>query len=388
MVNNRLFITDRANAVTPFLVMEILEKAKEMELRGEDIVHLEVGEPDFDSPKCVKDAAKEAIDRSETRYSPSLGLRQLREAIADDYRKKYGVKFSYERVVITSGTSPVLQMIFAALLERGDEVIMTDPHYACYPSFVNFFGGTPVYIKTWEEDNFRLNPADILSRITEKTRAILINSPSNPTGTILSVPDMQEIVKMAIPVVSDEIYNGLIYDGEERSILEFCDNAFVVDGFSKRYAMTGWRLGFAVVPEIYVRPMQRLAQNFFISAPTVSQWAGIAALDKAGEDLEIMRMEYGRRRDFLLGGLKKIGLDVASDPAGAFYVFVNMRAYTDDSLAFALDILEKAKVAVSPGIDFGEGGEGFIRLSYATSIERIEEGLTRLEKYLSSYFQP
>lgn len=385
MGNNRHLITGRANAITPFLVMEILEKAKGMELKGEDIVHLEVGEPDFESPQCVKDAAKKAIDRGETGYSPSLGLRQLREEIVDSYQRKYGVKFSYERVIVTSGTSPVLQMIFATLLEKGDEVIMTDPHYACYSNFVTFFEGTPVYIKTREEDNFRIKPTDIKNRITDKTRAILINSPANPTGTILSGSDMREIVKTGVPVVSDEIYNGLIYEGKERSILEFSDDAFVVDGFSKKYAMTGWRLGYAIVPEMYIRPMQKLAQNFLISAPIISQWAGIAALKEAGKEFELMRKEYGKRRDFLLSGLKKIGLNVASNPAGAFYVFVNMKAYTDDSLAFAFDILEKAKVAVTPGIDFGEGGEGFIRLSYAVSMERIEEGLIRLETYLSNY---
>jgi len=377
-------IPARAGSITPFLVMDILERAKNMEARGEDIVHLEVGEPDFDTPQRIKDAAKRAIDGGKTKYAPSLGIPQLREEIAAAYQAKYGVKCPSGRVIVTSGTSPVLQMIFAALIERGDEVIMSDPHYACYSNFVSFFEGTPVLVKTREEDNFALKPSDIRKRITKKTRAILVNSPANPTGTILSGPDMREIADIGIPVVSDEIYNGLVYEGEEHSMLEFSDDAFVVDGFSKRYAMTGWRLGFAIVPERYVRPLQRLVQNFFISAPTVSQWAGIAALKEAGKDLEAMRREYSRRRDFMLEGLRSLGLRVASNPAGAFYVFVNMKDYTRDSLPFAMDILEEAKVAVTPGIDFGAGGEGFIRLSYATSIEKIEEGLRRLKRYLST----
>ncbi len=378
-------IPERVESLTPFLVMDILDRAKELEAGGEDIVHFEVGEPDFETPSCVKKAAVQAIESGETRYAPSLGLRSLREMIAERYRVKYGVSVPVERIIVTSGSSPALQMIFATLVESGDEVIMTDPHYACYANFVNFFGGTPVFVETREEENFRLIPDEIEKKITSKTTAILINSPANPTGALMPEEDMEAITGMGVPVVSDEIYHGLVYEGKERSILEFSDQSFVVDGFSKRYAMTGWRVGYCVLPERYVRPFQRLLQSFYISAPTISQYGAMAALQEGEKDLEEMRNAFRERRDFLLSALEGIGLKVASKPAGAFYLLVNVSDYTKDSLGFAKDLLEKGKVATTPGVDFGAGGEGFLRLSYVASIERLDEGVRRIEDYLKEY---
>lgn len=375
---------ERTELITPFLVMDILERAKEMEAEGADIVHLEVGEPDFDSPAFVRDAAIKAIDEGRTRYAPSLGLPQLRKAIAESYKSRYGIDLSPERVVLTSGSSPALQMVFASLLNPGDEVIMTDPHYACYANFVRFFGGVPVFVPTCETDNFRFSPSDIENKISEKTRAILINSPANPTGAVISPEDLDAISRLGVTIVSDEIYEGLVYDGADHSILEYNENAFVVNGFSKRYAMTGWRLGYVVVPEEYIPTLRKLVQNFFISAPTLSQWAGLAAIEGPVDDLVMIRSEFKKRRDFLIDGLEEIGLEVGSRPEGAFYILVNIKRYTNDSLSFCNDLLEKAMVAATPGIDFGDGGEGFIRLSYATSIERMEEGLKRIDRYLKS----
>ncbi|MBE9536602.1 MAG: pyridoxal phosphate-dependent aminotransferase [Proteobacteria bacterium] len=378
-------ITRRAEEVTPFYVMDLLDRAKEMESKGENVIHFEVGEPDFETPPCIRDAAKKAIDEKKLGYSPSLGLPELREALAERYLRVYGVNISPERVVITSGSSPALQMIFGMLLEEGDEVIMTDPHYACYANFVRFFGGKPVFIETRESSNFRFDPDMISAAITARTKAILVNSPANPTGVLMPEEDMKAIAAMGINVVSDEIYHGLCYEGEEHSMLEYDRDAFIIDGFSKRYAMTGWRLGYAIVPDGYVRPMQRLVQNFFISAPVISQWAGLAALEKAGDDLAMMRSSYDKRRRFLISGLEKIGLEISSIPAGAFYIFVNMRRYTSDSLPFVYDLLDKAKVAVTPGIDFGSAGEGHIRLSYAISEELMAEGLRRIARYLDAF---
>ncbi len=382
MSSEKRVMPERTASITPFLVMDILERAKRMEALGEDVVHLEVGEPDFATPPPVREAAKRAIDLRMTGYAPSLGLPELREAVAERYRGTYGVDIPAERVIITSGSSPALQMVFAAILDPGDEVIMTDPHYACYSNVVRFFGGRPVFIRTKEEENFRFNPDDIIERVTGKTRAVLVNSPANPTGVVMPGEDLERIAGIGVTVVSDEIYHGLVYEGKEHSILEFSDDAFVVDGFSKRFAMTGWRLGYAVVPERYVRPIQRLVQNFYISAPTLSQWGGLEALRSGEEYLVRMRDEYRRRRDFLMKGLGEIGLETASKPAGAFYILVNVSRYTRDSLQFSVNLLEKAKVAVAPGIDFGEGGREFIRLSYATSMERIGEGLKRIHEYL------
>ncbi|MDT8318244.1 MAG: pyridoxal phosphate-dependent aminotransferase [bacterium] len=384
MSDHRFVMPERTESITPFLVMDILERAKEMETEGVDIVHLEVGEPDFDSPVFVRDAAKKAIDDGRTRYAPSLGLPQLRAAIAETYKSRYGINISPERVILTSGSSPALQMVFASLLNPGDEVIMTDPHYACYANFVRFFGGVPIFVRTCEADNFRFSPSNIESKISEKTRAVLINSPENPTGAVMSSEDLDAISRLGVTIVSDEIYEGLVYDGADHSILEYSENAFVVNGFSKRYAMTGWRLGYLIVPEEFILPVRKLVQNFFISAPTLSQWAGLAAIEGPGDDLAAMRDEFKKRRDFLLGGLEKIGLKVGSRPEGAFYVLVNVEKYTTDSLSFCNDLLEKALVAATPGVDFGDGGEGFIRLSYATSMERLEEGLKRIDRYLKS----
>ena len=384
MSNHGFGMPERIESITPFLVMDILERAKEMETEGADIVHLEVGEPDFDSPVFVRDAAIKAIDEGRTRYAPSLGLPQLRKAIAESYKSRYGIDLSPERVILTSGSSPALQMVFASLLNPGDEVIMTDPHYACYANFVRFFGGVPVFVPTCETDNFRFSPSHIESKISEKTRAILINSPANPTGAVISPEDLNAISRLGVTIVSDEIYEGLVYDGEDHSILEYNENAFVVNGFSKRYAMTGWRLGYVILPDEYILPIRKLVQNFFISAPTLSQWAGLAAVEGPVDDLVAMRDEFRKRRDFLIDGLGKIGLNVGSRPEGAFYILVNVRKYTTDSLSFCNDLLEKALVAATPGIDFGDGGEGFIRLSYATSMERMEEGLKRIDRYLKS----
>ena len=382
MSERKLTIPERTEAITPFYVMDILEKAKKMEAEGRDVIHLEVGEPDFETPQCIRNAAKEVIDKGKLGYTPSLGLPQLREAIAEKYRQEYSVLVAPDQVIVTSGSSPALQMIFASLITPGDEVIMSAPHYACYANLVEFFGGRPLFINTKEENNFRFTPADIEKVMTEKSKVILINSPANPTGIVIPPEDLEAISKMGLTVVSDEIYHDLVYEGRAHSMLEYDSQAFVIDGFSKRYAMTGWRLGYAIVPPEYVRPIERLAQNFFISAPTISQWAGISAIKEGGADLQSMREEYKKRRDFLLSGLDRIGLKVLSKPAGAFYIFVNMRKYTDNSLQFAYDLLEEANVAVTPGIDFGVGGEGFIRLSYAISIEKLDIALKRIEEYL------
>jgi len=381
-VIDKVKLPHRASEITPFLVMDILEKAKKMEAGGEDIVHLEVGEPDFDTPLSVREAAKEAIDRGQTGYAPSLGLPELREIISEDYNARYGVNITSERVIITSGSSPALQMIFASLINEGDEVIMSNPHYACYENFVKFFGGHARFVDLGEKEDFRLKSHAVSGKISKKTRAILVNSPANPTGVVLSGSELESICNLNVPVISDEIYHGLTYEGDEHSVLEFSDDAFVVNGFSKRYAMTGWRLGYAIVPHDYIRPLQRLIQNFFISAPTISQWGGLAALKYAGEDLQLMKEEFRKRRDYIVEGLGKMGLKLGARPEGAFYVLVNVKDFTNDSLSFCYDLLDKGKVALTPGIDFGSGGEGYVRLSYANSIERIGEGLQRIGKYL------
>ncbi len=294
------------------------------------------------------------------------------------------MSISPEQILVSSGTSPVMMLLFAVLLEEGDEVILSDPRYACYPNMVRFAGGVPVDVPVYEQDAFQFDPEAVRAHLTARTRAIMINSPSNPTGTLLSAERMAALAELGTPIISDEIYHGLVYEGRERSILEFTPDAFVLNGFSKQYAMTGLRLGYLIAPPAYMRPIQKLQQNFFISANSAAQQGGIAALQCAADDVARMKRTYDERRRYMLDRLRALGLGVAVEPTGAFYVFANARHLGQDSLSLAFDILEKAHLGVTPGIDFGPNGEGFLRFSYAAALDRIAEGMDRLEAYLAS----
>jgi len=373
--------------MTPFIVMDVLEKAHEMERQGVHIIHMEVGEPDFDTPLCIKEAACKALDNGHTHYTHSLGMIELRETISEHYLKTYSVSVDPDQIVISSGTSPAMFVMFATLLEKGDQVIISDPHYACYPNFIKFVQGEPVNIPVYEEDGFQYRPEAIEKKITGKTKGIFINSPSNPTGNLLSKDRMEAIAALSLKpgspyIISDEIYHGLVYEGKEHSILEFTEKAFVFNGFSKLYAMTGLRLGYMIAPKQFIRPIQKVQQNFFISANAMVQVAGIAALKHAGEDILRMKRIYNERRQYIIRRLKDMGLGITVEPTGAFYVFANAKHISNDSYKLVFDILEKAHVGVTPGIDFGKNGEGYLRFSYATSMENIAEGMDRLENYL------
>ncbi|MDD4802478.1 MAG: pyridoxal phosphate-dependent aminotransferase [Syntrophomonas sp.] len=381
---NKFLPSSRAQQLSPFIVMEVLEKAQAMMAQGEDIIHLEVGEPDFATPEPVKEAALRAMQQDDTHYTHSLGKITLREEIARYYRKKYGVEISPEQVIITSGTSPGMLLIFSALLEKGEEIILPDPYYACYPNFIRYVDGQPVFVPVSEEDGFKYRPEDIKNYLSPLTRAIMVNSPSNPTGGVFSAVELKNLAALDQMIISDEIYNGLIYEGEEHSILEFTDRAFVINGFSKLYAMTGWRLGYVIAPREYIRVMQIMQQNFFICASSFAQEGGIAALSDCDQDVQKMLGIYNERRLYLLDRLKQMGIATRHDPSGAFYALANVKEYTDDSYHFAFEILEQAKVAVTPGIDFGANCEGYIRFSYANSLSNIKEGLNRLELFLKN----
>lgn len=381
---NKYLSSSRAQQLSPFIVMEVLEKAQSMAAQGEDIIHLEIGEPDFDTPEPVKEAALRAIKQNDTHYTHSLGKITLREEIARYYWKKYRVEISPEQVIVTSGTSPGMLLVFSALLERGEEIILPDPYYACYPNFIRYVDGQPVFVPVNEEDAFKYRPADIKKHISPLTRAIMVNSPSNPTGSVFSRSELESLAGLDQFIISDEIYNGLIYEGEEHSILEFTDRAFVINGFSKLYAMTGWRLGYVIAPREYIRSMQIMQQNFFICASSFAQEGGIAALRDCDKEVQEMLGIYNQRRRYLLERLKQMGIATRHDPSGAFYALANVKEYTNDSYDMAFKILEQAKVAVTPGIDFGANCEGYIRFSYANSLSNIKEGLDRLEVYLKS----
>ncbi len=384
---NRLEPAERCSGITPFLVMEVLEKIQKMESAGKDVVHLEIGEPDFPVPECVLRETVDALGRHETGYTHSLGDLRLRRAISRWHRDKYKTDIDPDRILVTSGTSPAMLLFFSAFVEPGDEIIISDPHYACYPNFIKFARGVPVTVPVSEEEGFQYTTAGIKKKITEKTKGIFINSPSNPTGNVMSGERMKKIAELCdakgITPISDEIYHGLVYEGEEHSILEFTDNAFVFNGFSKLFAMTGLRLGYIIAPEQHIRTLQILHQNFFICANSLAQSCGARALSESAAETLKMKETYTRRRKFMIKRLREMGLGITVEPTGAFYVFANAKHISGDSFALALDILEKQHVGVTPGIGFGENGEGYLRFSYANSLENIEKGMDRLEPYFS-----
>ncbi|MGB4594212.1 MAG: pyridoxal phosphate-dependent aminotransferase [Coriobacteriia bacterium] len=380
-------VSRRAQMIKPFVVMDVVARAKELEASGRDIVRLEIGDPDFQTPAVITRAAEAAMEAGDTGYTQSAGLPDLRDAIVAHFTGAYGVTIDADDIVVTQGTSPAMLLLFGALLDPGDEVIISDPCYPAYPNYINFLGGVPVRVPVRAEDGFRFRMDDLRAAITPRTKAIVINSPANPMGTVLGPGDLKALAAVAeetgIWIASDEIYHGLQFDGPSHSILEYTDRAFVLNGFSKAYAMTGWRLGYLIAPRRFVRAAEVIQQNFFLCANHFVQVAGTVALLQAQNDVARMRAVYDERRRYLVPALRDIGLRVATEPTGAFYVFADATAWGADSLALTGRLLEEAGVAVAPGIDFGPGGEGFLRFSYAASLERLHEGVSRLRDWSS-----
>lgn len=369
--------------MTSFLVMDVLEKAGEMSREGIDIVHLEVGEPDFDVPECVRGAVDDAYNKHITHYTHSLGDPELRVEIASLYNREYGVNVSPDRILVTSGTSPALLLVTMLLCSPDSEVILSNPGYACYKNFVLAAHAKPVYVDLDPSKGFEYNIEDIKSKINANTAAIFINSPMNPTGAILSDKFMREIATLGVSVVSDEIYHGLVYEGKAHSMLEYADDAIVLNGFSKRFAMTGLRLGYLIAPQKYMAALQKMGQNFLICASSTAQKAGISTLRDKSDYEQKMLSTYNKRRLYMIERLRSMGFVIPKDPQGAFYIFADASRFTSDSLKFAFDVLENAHVGITPGVDFGTGiCSHYVRFSYANSLERIKEGLDRLERYL------
>jgi len=382
-MNYRTMLSHRANEFTSFIVMDVMAKAEELERKGEHVIHLEVGEPDFMTPKIIEEAAIEALKKQKVKYTHALGLLELREAICEYYYNEYNVSLSPDQILVTTGTSPALLFAMLAIINPGEDVIVSNPRYPCYQNFIIAAGGLVNEIVTYPQEGFQYRPDDIKKKITPKTKAIMINSPCNPTGIVMSKDALQTIAQFDKQfIISDEIYHGLVYKDRAHSILEFTDKAFVINGFSKLYAMTGWRLGYCIFPKEFTNVMQRIHQNFMISANNFIQWAGIAALKHAKQDVDNMRNTYNSRREYMIRRLQSMGFTIHVEPTGAFYVFADARTFCSDSYTEAFNIIEKVKVGVTPGIDFGSAGQGFLRFSYATSLENIQEGLNRIETYL------
>jgi aspartate/methionine/tyrosine aminotransferase len=376
-------IASRARAIEPFLAVEVFQRAQALERGGADVIHLEFGEPDFETPPVIREAAEKALKDGRTRYVDTLGILPLREAIAEHYWTRYRVRVAPDQVLVTAGTSPAMLLLFTMLLERGDQVLLSDPHYACYPKFVRYAEAEPVTVPVSEDDGFQFRPEAVAAAVTSRTRALLLNSPANPTGTVLGPDRMAALAQLGPWLVSDEIYHGLTYEGPEHTVLEFTDRAFVLNGFSKAFAMTGWRVGYLIAPLEFMATLTAIHGNFFISTNEFVQWAALAALREAGPDAARFRRVFDERRTATVAGLRGIGLGVGAMPTGAFYVLANARRFTGDSLRLAFDILEHAHVGVTPGVDFGRNAEGYLRFSYAAALPRIEEGLRRIGRFLA-----
>ncbi len=374
-------ITGHLNHVSSFLAMDVFAKAEELEKQGRDIIHLEFGEPDFPTPAIISDVGIQSIRDARTKYTHTQGIDDFREAVVGKYSRKYNVDISPSQVLTSSGSSILLYLAIRLLVPPGDEIIVTDLCYSCYDNLAFVGGAVPVRVNLSLESGFQLDIDAVKKAITPKTRAILINSPMNPTGTVLSKECMKDLAELGIPIISDEIYGDLIYEGDSYSMLNFTDNCIVLNGLSKFYAMTGWRLGYMIVKPEWMEVAAKIHQNMMISASHFVQDAGTVAITKGEPECEKMSREFNKRRVFLLKRLKEIGLDPGYSPVGAFYVFLKYPNQEIKSLDLSMDLLEKTGVAMTPGIDYGLAGEGFIRISYANSMENIDEALNRLQGY-------
>ena len=388
MTDNSPHIARRMADIEPFHVMDLLAKARALEAQGKDIVHMEIGEPDFVTPDPVCEAGKRAIDAGLTHYTPAVGLPALREAISDFYQSEYGVSVSPERILITPGASGALLLTMGVLVNPGDEIIMADPGYPCNRHFARLMEGKAVGVPVGAETEYQLDASLLEKHWSKSTVAALLASPSNPTGTLVPHENLQAMSGVAQSrggrLVVDEIYHGLIYEGDVGTALSLSDDLFVINSFSKYFCMTGWRLGWLVAPEAYVRELDKLAQNIFLAAPTIAQHAALAAFEpEARAILNERRDVYRQRRDFLLPALRELGFDVPVVPQGAFYIYANCSRFTDDSYIFANELLEQSGVAITPGRDFGANlPEQHVRFAYTTSLERLKEGVDRLATFL------
>jgi len=382
-------IAARMERIVPFYVMDLLARAKQLEAEGRSVIHMEVGEPDFVTPEPVIEAGKNALSAGHTGYTAATGIPELRQAISDHYGRLFSLAIDPARIIVTPGSSGALQLVMSVLIDPGQQVLMTDPGYPCNKNFVELVSGVPVGLPVGPEMNYQLSSSQIEDNWSDNTRAVMVATPSNPTGTLVERDEMvriHETVKArGGQLIVDEIYQGLVYGMSGYSALELADDIFVINSFSKYFGMTGWRLGWVVAPEPYVESLDTLAQNLFLSCASMSQYAALQAFSPQSlEVLEQRRQEFERRRDFLLPALQEIGFEVPVKPQGAFYLYANSSRLTDDSFSFAYDLLEAQGVAITPGKDFGiHRPEQHVRFAYTNSIENMAEGVRRIKEFLA-----
>jgi aspartate/methionine/tyrosine aminotransferase len=374
--------------IKPFYVMKLLARAKELEAQGHSIIHMEIGEPDFVTPQPVVEAGVAALRSGQVHYTPASGLPALREAIASWYSKDAGITVSPERIIVTPGASGALLLSMAALLNPGDAVLMADPGYPCNRYLIRLLEGRSVCIPITDESAYQLTSKHVESHWGPTTKAVLVASPANPTGALLSQDTLAALVdsieSRGGTLIVDEIYHGLVYEGEATTALVLSDQVFVINSFSKYFGMTGWRLGWLVAPKNFIQAADKLAQNLFLAASTPAQYAALTAFKpETLQILEARRVEFQQRRDFLLSRLRDLGFHVPVTPQGAFYIYADCSRFSADSVAFSRDLLEKVGVAVTPGIDFGcNAHKKHLRFAYTTSMKQLQEGIERLQTYL------
>jgi aspartate/methionine/tyrosine aminotransferase len=385
-LKNHAGIAARMAKIQPFHVMEMMERARQLEAGGHSIIHMEIGQPDFGAPPQVIAQAVRAMQSDPLGYTTTLGLPALREAIAGHYARQYGVTVSPQRIAVTAGASGAFVIALGVLVDPGDEVVMPDPCYSCNPNFVRMFDGIPVFMPVDEASSYQPVLADVQRCWTPRTRGVLLASPSNPTGTLMARQEVRAIADWVHAqggfVIMDEIYQGLVYDQAWTTAASESADIWVINSFSKYFGMTGWRLGWMLVPECRMPEVEKLAQNAFICPPAPAQQAALAAFrNDTLEVLERRRIELQRRRDFLVPALEGLGFRIASRPAGAFYVYAGCQAFGEDSSVLAMAILEQLGVAITPGVDFGSHrASQHVRFAYTRSMLELEEGMARLSR--------
>lgn len=389
-MKNTHTISQRAQLIEPFHVMHILAQARQLEADGHDVIHLEVGEPDFATPDAVNQAARRAIDQGKTRYTPAMGIAELRQAIADYYQSELGAQVSASNIVITPGASGALQLALAALIDPGRKIMLADPGYPCNRHFIRLLEGCANTINVDETTRFQLTSTLIERFWDEQTVAAMIATPSNPTGTLVMRDEMQQIINVieqkSAWLLVDEIYQGLVYDQPDYTAASMSDSVIVINSFSKFFSMTGWRLGWMVVPDALLQTVDRLAQNLFLAPPTISQYAALECF--SATNLSVLRQqrdELKLRRDYLVNALSQLGFSIEVIPGGAFYIYANISGFSDDSYSFCERLLKEAHVAITPGIDFGSHrAKQYVRFAYTQPVERLQIAIDRLNDFITS----
>jgi len=368
--------------------MDILAQAKALSEQGKTIYHLEIGEPDFATAEPIVNAGIKALQQFKTHYTPALGLPELRRAVAEYYDRKFSLTINPERIIITPGASGALQLAISALLDAGDNVLLADPGYPCNQNIAHILAAETIAIPVTAENYFQLDAKSVAQHWNSKTRAAMVATPSNPTGTLLprqQLTSLSEFIERKQGrLIVDEIYQGLVYEDDDYTALEISDECFVINSFSKYFGMTGWRVGWMVVPEFYVDAIDRIAQNIFLAAPTISQYAALTALEAETQViLDARRDEFKQRRDFLLPALEQLGFDIAVKPQGAFYIYANCERFTDDSFSWVKSLLNEQGVALTPGIDFGTYlADNHCRFAYTQSLEKLERAVERIDAFI------